>query len=315
MINNKNLLVLTGFSCNNNCIICSVKDKAANYPDRSFKDLCDELETGKKKGFNWVEFTGGEPTIRRDMAQLVKKAKKLGYQKIALSTNGRLFSYKEFCQKIIDAGLNKLTFSLLGPSKEIHDSISRTPGSFDEIVQGIKNVQGFSGIHVNISTVISQLNYKNLKKFGKFVISLDVKNWYLLDLIPDSNAKKFYKNLVVRLDDLSKELNSLSEISSDFNEFGFFDFPLCIFSQELRSKNNACFVNAKMRMETIKQVGYNPKRIEISSDGVYSDVYRTNIEICKKCKHYKNCGGIWKEYLNIYGSQEVFKLAKKNNCL
>jgi len=315
MVNNKNLIVLTGFSCNNNCIICSVKDKMVNYPDRSFEDLCNELKKGIKNGFNWVEFTGGEPTIRSDIIKLVETAKELGYQKIAFSTNGRLFSYNEFCQKIIQAGLNKITFSLLGPDKKIHDSISRTPGSFTEIIKGIKNVQQFSDIHINISTVISKLNYKSIKSFGRFIISLGVKNWYLLDLIPDGNAKKFYPDLVVRLNNLSKELNGLVEISDNFNEFGFFDFPLCIFSPELRSKTNACFVNAKMRLETSQQVGYNPKRIELDSEGIYRDVYRENTGICRKCKYYKNCGGIWNNYLNLFGVKEVVKLAKKNNCL
>ena len=314
-INSKNLLVLTGFSCNNNCVVCSVRTKQQFYPDRTYKDLEKELERGRRNGFSWVEFTGGEPTIRKDIIQLVGKAKTLGYQKIAFSTNGRLFSYPKFCQQIISAGLNKITFSLLGPERKIHEAITRTPGSFEEIIKGIKNAQQFSGIHINISSVICRFNYRNLKNFGKFVQSLGIKQWYLLDLIPDSNAQIFYDSLVVRLPELSRELNSLIDIAAGFREFGFFDFPLCLFSPELRNKKNICLVNAKMRMETSQQVGYNPKRIEVSGDGVYQDVYKENIDTCKGCKYYKECGGIWRAYLERYGGTEIRDLVKKHGCL
>jgi len=310
----KTLLVLTGFSCNNNCIVCSVRPKKRFYPDRSYQEILEEMEQGRQDRFKDIEFTGGEATIRKDIFKLVAQAKKMGYEQISFSTNGRLFSYQKFCQKIIKAGLNKITFSLLGPKAEIHNAITRTPSSFNEIIAGIKNAQQFPGVRINISSVISQLNFRNLKKFGKLVHSLGVKHWYLLDLIPDGHAQMYYPTLVVKLDDLYKELNSILDIADNFKEFGFFDFPFCLFKSKLREKDNACFVNAKMRMETIQQVGYNSERISVDEQGVYSDTYRLNIDICKECKFYKECGGIWKNYLDLYGSGEIINLAKKNHC-
>ncbi len=312
---NKNLLLLVGFSCNNNCVVCSVKSREQFYPDRSFSDIVAELEQKKKEGFNDVEFTGGEPTIRKDIVSLVAAAKKIGYRNIAFSTNGRLFSYSKFCQDIFAAGLNKVTFSLLGPDAKTHDAMTRTSGSFNNIVAGIKNAKQFPGVHINISSVICRFNYKNLKKFGQFVQSLGVLNWYLLDLIPDSNAKQFYGSLVVRLPELEIELNSLLSIAKGFKEFGFFDFPLCLFSPELTGLKNVCLVNAKMRSETSQQVGYNPKRIAKSDKGVYVDAYRTEVAICAQCRYYKECGGTWKEYLDKFGPAEIKVLAKKHKCL
>jgi len=311
---NKTLLVLIGFSCNNNCIVCSVRSKRHSYLDRSYQEVAKDIKQGRKNGFNRIEFTGGETTIRKDIIQLIAQAKKEGYQQIGISTNGRLFSYQKFCQKIIKAGLNRITFSLFSHKAEIHNAIARTPNSFDEIIAGIKNAQKFPGVHVNISSVISQLNFRNLKKFGGFIHSLEIKYWYLLDLIPDGNAKTYYPKLVVKLNDLYKELNGISNIVDDFKELGFFDFPFCLFKPELRRRKNICFINAKMRMENSQQIGYNPERLSVDKEGVYSDAYRLNIDICKKCKFYKECGGLWKDYLDLYGSKEIINLAKKNNC-
>ena len=75
-------LIMTGFSCNNNCVMCSTKPKAKFNPDRSTKDILKDLRKGKNQGYKRVEFTGGEPTIRTDILRLIKKAKDLDYNKI-----------------------------------------------------------------------------------------------------------------------------------------------------------------------------------------------------------------------------------------
>jgi len=68
-------------------------------------------------------------------------------------------------------------------------------------------------------------------------------------------------------------------------------------------------------METIKQTGYKPKRFKKSVDNFYNDIHKQRIEICKKCKFYKSCGGAWKNIIDIYGEKEIKNLAKKHKCL
>jgi MoaA/NifB/PqqE/SkfB family radical SAM enzyme len=310
----RSLLVLTGFSCNNNCIVCSLKDRHKFYPDRMTSDIMKDIAEARKKGFNAVEFTGGEPTIRKDIIELVAYAKKVGFKTIALSTNGRMFSYAPFAKKILDAGLNKVSFSLLGISERMHNGVSRTPGSFKEIIAGIKNVQKNPKVCINISSVISSLNVKNLKKFGLFVLSLGVKNWYLLDLISDGNAKKNYSVLSVKPEILKKEINSLKGLVSRFQGIGFFDFPLCFFDQKLLESDHLIIINAKTRLETSLQVGYNSSRTHADKKGIFQDPYKKHLKICPKCKFYRECGGIGKDYLKAFGSQKFEEMAAQNKC-
>lgn len=313
----KALVLLTGFSCNNNCIICSVRERQFSYQDRTRQELISDLKTGRRKGFGYVEFTGGEPTIRKDFLELIKAAKKMGYGTIAISTNGRLLSYPEFCDKAVEAGLNKITFSLHGPDARIHEAITRTPGSFEQIIEGIRNTKRSKGVHVNVSSTICQLNYKKLKPLGKKILSLGVKNWFLVDLIPDGNAKKFYKALLVRQNELSQQLNSLIGLAKEFDQFGLVDFPACLLSPDLRNLPNLCFFNAKRRENTTKQAGYESSidRIKQGKEGIYEDIYRTSAKICGQCVYLKNCGRFWREYLGKFGESEIKKLARKNQCL
>lgn len=313
----KALVLLTGFSCNNNCIICSVRERQFSYQDRSKEELISDLKAGRRKGFGYVEFTGGEPTIRKDFLELVETAKKMGYGTIAISTNGRLLSYPEFCHKVIQAGLNKITFSLHGPDARTHEAITRTPGSFKQIIGGIKNSQKLNGIHINVSSTVCRLNYRKLKPLGKKILSLEIKKWFLLDLIPDGNAKRFYKTLFVPPYELSQELNSLIRLGKEFNEFGLVDFPACLLSSGTRELPNLCFFNAKRRKNTTKQAGYESSvnRIKQGREGVYEDIYRVEAQACRRCLFSKNCGGPWREYLEKFGENEIERLAQKNQCL
>jgi len=311
----KTLVVTTGFSCNNKCLMCSVEEKECAFPNRTYNDIETDLKNGRLEDFTEVEFTGGEPTIRKDIIENIERANVLGYEKISVSTNGRLFSYKEFCDKIIAAGLNKATISLLGPNEKIHNAVTRTPGSFGEVIQGIENLNQVENFKINISTVISSLNYRDIVSFAEFVLALGIKNWYLLDLIPEGGAKKHYAQLAVTQNELSRELNKLESVADKFDELGFFDFPFCLFEEKMIKNSKINFINTQKRGETTQQVGFEPERIVRGEDGLYHDELRTQIEVCKSCRYADRCGGVWRDYLQKFGEEETNNLARKHDCL
>ncbi len=308
-------LAMLGFSCNNNCIMCTTKPKGKNYKDRSTEEVIEDLEKGIKQGFRKVEFTGGEPTIRNDVLDLVKYAKDLGYRDVGLSTNGRMLSYSNFTEEIVKNGMNRINFSLYGHNANIHNAITRTPKTFKQTIQGIKNVQKYPDVTIIVNTVVSRLNYKHLLEIGDFLSSLKIKFFNVLDLIPDGYAKDFYKTLVVRMDGLSNALNNLENILDKFRLITFFDFPLCLFKPKMRSNLHTTFITAEKRKITAKQIGYKPRRFERKKGDIYLDIHKRRTEICYKCRFFKECGGIWKDYLDLYGDEEIANLAIKHHCL
>jgi len=310
-------LIMTGFSCNNNCIMCTTTPKSKNYPDRSTKDIVNDIDKGSQQGYDRVEFTGGEPTIRKDILYLIDYAKSVGYADIGLSTNGRMLSYDNFCKKAFNDGLNRVNISLYGYNNETHDAITRMPGSFMQTTQGVKNILRYPEMIVTINTVIFKLNYTYLNELGRFINSLGVKYWNPLDLIPDGYAKKNYKHLAVdSLTQLSDNFSNLIETMRLFDAVTFFDFSLCLFSSEIRNLPNTHFISAQGRIETANQVGYHPKRFNITGKSkIYTDIHKKRLGICKKCKFYNACGGVWKDYLNAYGGDEIKTLMKKNSCI
>jgi cyclic pyranopterin phosphate synthase len=312
---NQVFLAMLGFSCNNNCIMCTTKPKEKNYKDRDTKEILDDLQKGINQGFKKVEFTGGEPTMRRDILDLIKYAKDLGYKDIAISTNGRMLSYNNFTEELIKSGIGRVNFSLYGHNAKIHDAITRTPQSFEQTIQGIKNVQKFPKVIIIVNTVVTRLNYQHLAEIGNFLSSLKINFFNILDLIPDGYGKDFYKTLAIEMGDLSSALNGLEGILNKFSLVTFFDFPLCLFKPKIRDNPYTTFITAERRKSTAKQVGYKPIRFEKEKGDVYTDIHKKRIAICAKCKFYRECGGVWKDHLDLYGDKKIIILAQRNQCL
>lgn len=309
------LLIMTGFVCNNNCIICSVKPKGLHQKPRKTKEIIADMKRGRRLRYDNVDFTGGEPTIRPDILSLIKIAKDLGYQTISISTNGKMLSYGNFCQKIIENGLNVVTFTLNAHNSRLENAICRTPGVFNQTVQGIRNMLAYPLVKVNVNTVVFQLNYKYLRQIGEFIRGLGVEFWNILDLIPDGYAKKYYKTLVVNPLKLSGSFSNLNKVIDKFALVHFIDFPLCLFSPPVLKNYKVKFMTAQNKTEIVKQTGYRPIRFEKSTNDFYKDIYKQRIGICKKCRFYKFCGGIWRDGLVLHYDNEIEYLAKKYGCL
>jgi cyclic pyranopterin phosphate synthase len=74
------------------------------------------------QGVNKIRLTGGEPTVRKDILELVQELNKLrplGLQEIAMTSNGVVLGSGKRLQRMVDAGLNTLNLSLdtLVPAK------------------------------------------------------------------------------------------------------------------------------------------------------------------------------------------------------
>jgi cyclic pyranopterin phosphate synthase len=80
-----------------------------------------------KNGVNKIRLTGGEPTVRRDIVEIIKALGQLeGLQNIAMTSNGLVLS--RMLPQLVDAGLNQLNLSLDTLKAEKFEFISRRRG-------------------------------------------------------------------------------------------------------------------------------------------------------------------------------------------
>ncbi|MBI3566121.1 MAG: radical SAM protein [Elusimicrobia bacterium] len=190
---------LTKF-CNQRCLFCL--DRYAQtggvVPVPAVRR---ELALGRKRGLRRVVLSGGEPTVHPDFVGIVALARSLGYEHVQTITNGRRFCYGDFFARAVEAGLDEATFSLHGNTADLHDRLTKVPGSFVQAVTALRRALATPGFIVSVDVVINRLNLPVLREHLDFCIGLGVREFDLLALVPFGDAWKHRDELAVDFSD------------------------------------------------------------------------------------------------------------------
>ncbi len=121
-----------------------------------------------------ISFTGGEPTLRRDLPHLVRYAAKTLGMRVNLISNGTRIT-AGLAGQLADAGLASAQISLAGPNAASHDAITRLAGSFECSCQAVAHLQA-AGISVHANTTINRHNQHlmaGMPRFAREVLKCD----------------------------------------------------------------------------------------------------------------------------------------------
>ena len=111
--------------CNMACPVCFAYAGASNYVyEPSFEQIVDMfkvLRANRPWACNALQFSGGEPTVRNDLPDLIREAKKAGISHIEVNTNGlRIAEDIEYFKKLLDAGMSTLYLQFDGLREDIY---------------------------------------------------------------------------------------------------------------------------------------------------------------------------------------------------
>jgi len=298
--------IKVGYSCNNHCLFCVQGDKRTRFKSKSCEEVRHILEKRRPQN-DEVVFTGGEPTIRKDFLTLARIAKGLRYSMIQAQSNGRMFAYREFCEDAVASGVNNFALALHGSTAEIHDRLTCAPGSFEQTVQGIRNLKKLRQ-KVLTNTVITTGNYKDLPRIARFLISLGV-NQIQFAFIHMSHVlaanHDLARTIVARKSAVKEYVKQGLQIGIDSNIPAMVEaIPYCFLDGYEQCISDRFF--------TPTSVEDNVSYIE-NFDEYRRQQGKAKGPQCVACCHYKVCEGPWKSYPELYGWQE-FKPVKENSC-
>ncbi|MFC1517790.1 radical SAM protein [Candidatus Margulisiibacteriota bacterium] len=303
----KKSVIFVGYRCNNNCIFCIFGDK-----DRSkflkYEEIIKKIRAEREKGARYLEIIGGEPTICPDYLELIKYAKNIGFKEIVSATNGRCFSYKQYAKDTIKAGISQLIFSIHGHNAKIHDMQTKVPGSFNELIKGLKNMKSLGFKRIGSNTTITNKNYRDLPEIGSLLLKHNIKNAEFIFVDPSSgHAKSGFKKLMPRISKAApyiKKVLNLVRSRRGYN-WRIRYVPLCYFPEHL-SQISEIYERKKFRTSHIAP-DFSNESVEESR----AVVGRTKPRKCQNCVLYNLCEGIWNQYLKEFGSSELIAVKKK----
>lgn len=119
-----------------------------------------------------VVFTGGEPTIRPDLIELITRAAALGFPRIEVQTNGHRLADLSYLRGLVDAGVTSVLLSLHGSAPTTHDAIVGVPGSFDLVTQALRNLVD-EGAPTAVNYVVCRQNIAECDAFVRLVDAID----------------------------------------------------------------------------------------------------------------------------------------------
>jgi His-Xaa-Ser system radical SAM maturase HxsC len=253
------------------------KLKIGNPQERHIKNVIDNVRSGET-----LSLTGGEPTIRKEFFKFLKYAKeKDPYMSIFIVSNGRMFYYREFVEKMVSIGLEnlKVGIAIYGHNSELHDATTRISGSFEQTIQGIRNLIE-SNIPVELRIIVNKLNYIYLEDIARYITE-DLKGVFRVVFINMKYTGNAYINrnaLFVRYKDVVPYTEKAAGILLENGiEVKLFHFPLCIID--------------KRYWDLAKGVTKQESELMF-------------VEACNECKMKKECPRIWKSYWILAGNKE-----------
>ncbi len=178
-------LALT-YRCNNDCTHC-YNARSRNYPELSTSKWLQILDKLWSIGIPHVVFTGGEPTLRNDLPDLIAHAEQKG-QITGINTNGRRLSDRSYVDELVKAGLDHVQVTLESHDPNIHNEMVNAHGAWKQTVAGIRNVLE-TPLYVMTNTTMLSTNRSTLAETLEFLAEIGVPTVGLNALIYSGRGK------------------------------------------------------------------------------------------------------------------------------
>lgn len=324
----RNVEINIGKVCNNKCVFCL--DGMPSKEDHRFIDfqvMKGELERFRAEGHLSVGFLGGEPTTYPKIVESVAYAKELGFTRIALATNAMMLRREPFLDKLVNAGLSRVTISMHGHTKALEDKLVDVPGAYEKKITAIQHLlarreKGLLADGVSVNIVLNAWNGPHLLHMMRFFFDKMGLDDLRVNFVRPEGYAEGNADLVPTYTDTVKLLTKAILLNEyHFKKtFTFGGFPLCVLPEELlRTKR----LFAKYCGDVFRDLSTDCSIRAEGPDGIatfeggrsrfnWQDRKRYDLkhhmDSCQRCAMTDVCEGVWNGYLDIYGDREFAPL-------
>jgi cyclic pyranopterin phosphate synthase len=308
-----------GAVCNNNCVFCMEEDREGRYENNSAMTP-DRVRWILEQSANAEEvcFTSGEPTTRPELPDFVALAKRLGYRRISVMTNGRRLSHLPYAALLAKAGMNRFYVSIHGHTKKLHEGLTRTPESFEQTLAGLDTIAKLKrfGVELHTSTVLTDRNLPHLLDVYRFLRGHGVDQVVFNVMQANGRADTYFEQIFPTYTATAAAFRRFCDEVGEPRPAAFLvDIPLCTtegipdFNRGYVEKHSRYQLDAHdavpkdRRAERVQQGG--GRGLVLLSRQDLDEAQREKRPECASCRYDAQCEGVWKNYLKRQGWDEM----------
>jgi GTP 3',8-cyclase len=198
--------------CNYKCVYCRTGEMGAQYPELQIDEYLRLIKLFVGLGVSKVRLTGGEPLLRRGLVDMVKELstwRTVGGEPLdlALTTNGHLLA--ELAAPLKAAGLNRVTVSMDAVDAATFEKITRIPGSFETVLNGVRAARAAGLTPLKINCVLLRgFNDDQLEGFARFAREESVVVRFI-EFMPLEEGRLWTPEIVVTLKEIVERIGRL----------------------------------------------------------------------------------------------------------
>ncbi|PIQ88756.1 MAG: hypothetical protein COV72_06750 [Candidatus Omnitrophica bacterium CG11_big_fil_rev_8_21_14_0_20_42_13] len=284
--------------CSNNCVFCrpqGTSNKISPYElSKLEQDISASIKEFRKKGYNRIEISGADPLEYGKLPELITTLNTNGYKWIRISTNGVKLSDINFTKTILKKKVDILRIALYGSTAPIHDSVTGAKGSFNQTIEGIKNIKkAAKHTKILLTSLLLKQNALNLNSIFDLMHNLGCDDLYFSPVFISNGDYSYYIPHKMQGHFLRKLIKHALKSKKKIR---FRETPFCIIGYDNDFTNNKGKVaHLGSKFQPLTQ--HRTKVIDLPS-------YRKKIKIniCKNCSVSYKCDGFLMNDILKYGS-------------
>ena len=290
--------IALGYKCNHRCLNCPLtnSDRLEKELDSLVlkKNITELCKHGDKLN---ITISGGEPTLNSNFFDILEMLGKSGAH-INIYSNATTCKNMEFIDKMLDSlgknyDLHKFRYvtAIHSYNKSVHDKLTSTPGSFEETMQALENLDR-RGIHVTIKIIMNKVTSKDMKETLEFLCNhfsnnIDIQ---LCATDYDGRCKENFEYLYINFEELGLILeNALDRFEKINNgkQLHIIETPLCLVDPYYWK-----YFDIRKGEKKFTYIAPNAKINDNKSESINSGC-NTNYKECANCAVKNYCSGIW----------------------
>lgn len=277
----KKLVMNVTYVCNNHCTFCAVgtRTQIDGHPTRQ-REL---LQKYRRQGVTMVDFDGGEPTLNPQLVPLIRHARAIGYERVNVTTNGRLCAYPKVATGLVRSGLTTLLFSIHGADPRTHAQQVGVAEAFEQSVAGIRNCLAArpEGVELGMNITLTKGNHRQLPEVAQLAWDLGLRWLNIQFLTPFGRATRM---VAPDTEVAAKITMGVIDTWRDRMKLQVINLPFCFMpGYEAHTAGDLGKLERHMAFVNNDQVNL----------AAYLAERRVRKPVCESCPHACFCGGFY----------------------